>query len=86
MHSWNIMKMRNMQIHKKKGELMKLNISSLKLAMARKQMNVLELSIISGISRNTIYYWLSNGCEVSTKLLGKAAAALEVDVTELIEN
>lgn len=64
---------------------MKLDTMALKLAMARKQMNVLDLSTVSGISKNTIYYWLSNNSEVSTKLLGKAAAALEVDVTELIE-
>lgn len=55
--------------------------------MARKKLNVTELSCASGVSKNIIYYWLSqNDGEPSTKAIGKVAAALGVDVTELIES
>lgn len=65
---------------------MKVNKHSMKLAMARKEMNISDLSLASEVSSNTLYYWLSKDSEPSTKLLGKVAAALEVDVTELIED
>jgi transcriptional regulator with XRE-family HTH domain len=68
----------------KEGVNIKINKDSLKVAMARKQMNASDLATASGISCNTIYYWLSKESEPNTKSLGKIASALEIDVTEII--
>ncbi len=65
---------------------MRVNRESFKLAMARNQFNVTELSCASGVSKNTIYYWLAeHDSEPTPKAIGKVATALGVDVTELIE-
>lgn len=68
----------------KGGVIIKINKESLKIAMARKQMNASDLAIASGVSCNTIYYWLSKDSEPNTKSLGKIASALGIDVIEII--
>ena len=67
---------------------MKLNIRALKITLARKQMSVKELAEKTGISYNTISSWLktSSNRNPSLKMLGMISVALEVDVTELIED
>lgn len=67
---------------------MKLNIRALKITLARKKMSVKELAEMAGISYNTISSWLKTNSNrnPSLKMLGKISAALEVDVTELIED
>lgn len=67
---------------------MKLNIRALKITLARRQMSVKELAERTGISYNTISSWLktSNNRNPSLKMLGMISVALEVDVTELIED
>lgn len=53
----------------------------MRIALARKSMSV------SGISQNTINSWINNkGKRNPTRTLGIVAKALEVDVTELIED
>jgi transcriptional regulator with XRE-family HTH domain len=66
---------------------MKLNVTNFKIILARKQMNPKDLADVSGIQYNTINSWIKNTGRrnPSLKAIGKAAAALEVDVTELIE-
>lgn len=66
---------------------MNLYIYNFKIALARKSMNISDLSLASGISSNTINSWLktTNKRNPTTKALGKVAKALDVDVTELIE-
>ncbi len=67
---------------------MELSITKLKIALARKSMNITDLSLASGVSCNTINSWLkrSGKRNPTTKALGKIANALDVDVTELIED
>lgn len=67
---------------------MKLNIRALKITLARRQMSVKELAERTGISYNTISSWLktSSNRNPSLKMLGMISVALEVDVTELIED
>jgi len=67
---------------------MKLNIVKFKIILARKQMNPKDLAMVSGMSYNSINSWIkSTGRRnPSLKTLGRLAEALEVDVTELIEN
>lgn len=67
---------------------MNISTDKLKLALARNELNVKDLSIESGIPINTIYSWLKNKGRrnPNTKNLGKIAKVLKVDVTELIED
>jgi transcriptional regulator with XRE-family HTH domain len=69
------------------GVYMNLNITKFKIALARKSMNISDLSSASGVSSNTINSWLKNSGKrnPTTKALGKVAKALDIDVTELIE-
>ena len=88
----------NIKIHKnvymivtyvlERSDEMKLNIRALKITLARRQMSVKELAERTGISYNTISSWLktSSNRNPSLKMLGMISVALEVDVTELIED
>lgn len=73
---------------RERSDEMKLNIRALKITLARRQMSVKELAERTGISYNTISSWLktSNNRNPSLKMLGMISVALEVDVTELIED
>lgn len=63
---------------------MKINREKTNVAMARKQMTVKDLADAYGVSRNRINVLL-NQREVSVVSAGKLAAALGVDVTEILE-
>lgn len=63
---------------------MKVNREKINVAMARKQMTVKELADAYGVSRNRINVLL-NQREVSVVSAGKLAAALGVDVTDILE-
>lgn len=63
---------------------MKVSKQKLSIAMARKQLNFSKLSEESGVSRTTISY-ISNGKSCRPDIAAKLAAALGVDVTEIIE-
>jgi len=65
-----------------------MSTKKLKIALARKSMNISDLAIETGISNNTINSWLKNTGKrnPTTKLLGKVAKVLDVDVTEIIED
>lgn len=67
---------------------MKINDKKMKIALARKSMSVSDLACICGISPNTINSWIKNKGKrnPTTRTLGIVAKALEVDVTELIED
>ena len=64
---------------------MELSRYKINLAMARKQMTVIQLAKAYGASRNRINILL-NSRTVSPVTAGKLAAALGVDVTEIIED
>lgn len=62
---------------------MLLSIEKIKLATARQQKSIAEVlkqAHVSSVTAKRIYA----GCEVQTKTAGKLAAALGVDVTELL--
>lgn len=63
---------------------MELSRNKINIAMARKQMTVQKLAEAYGVSRARINVIL-NQRRVSTVSAGKLAAALGVDVTEIIE-
>ncbi len=65
---------------------MDLSVYKFKIALARKSMNVADLSNASGISSNTINSWLKNTGKrnPTPKALGSVAKALGIDVTELL--
>lgn len=63
---------------------MKINVNKLFVAMARKGINFSELSSISKVSRPTLSY-IKNGKTCRPDVVSKIAAALGVDVTEIIE-
>lgn len=67
---------------------MNISVKKMKIALARKSMSVSDLAYISGISQNTINSWIRNKGKrnPTTRTLGIVAKALEVDVTELIED
>lgn len=63
---------------------MKLDKTLLAVAMARKGINFRDLAILSGVSRATLSY-INNGKSCKAEVAGKIAAALGVDVTDIIE-
>ena len=63
---------------------MKVNVENLKVAMAKKCINAVELSKKANVSRGTITNLLGNKTDLSPKTVGLIAKALEVDVTEII--
>lgn len=64
---------------------MVLDIAKIKLATARKQMSVCEVMKLAHIS-NVTARRINAGCEVQPKTAGKLAAALGVDVAELLKD
>lgn len=65
---------------------MKINIKVLKIAMARKQFNGADLAREAKVTSSSINYILNGKRNPSTKMLGTIAKALDVDVTELLED
>lgn len=63
---------------------MNLDVRKLKLLMAKKQMNIGELAIKSGLSSNSISSFFSERRKPSIKSLGKLASGLGVEVEELL--
>ena len=70
---------------KNRGEEMKLSREKINLQLARKCWTVQRLADAYGVSRNRINVLL-NQREVSTASAGRLAAALGVDVTEILED
>lgn len=64
---------------------MRLDRNKINICMARKQMTVQKLADTYGVSRARINVIL-NQREVSTNCAGRVAAALGVDVTEILED
>ncbi len=64
---------------------MKLDKKKLQLAMARKELNNTTLAKVTGMTPATVGNML-RGCDMSLPTVGKVAKALEVDVTEIIED
>ena len=63
---------------------MTINATKLEIAMARKKMNKAQLAETAGISRNRLYT-IINQKNATPLAVGRIADALEVDVTEIIE-
>ncbi len=63
---------------------MTINATKLEIAMARKKMNKAQLAETAGISRNRLYI-IINQKSATPLAVGRIADALEVDVTEIIE-
>ncbi len=63
---------------------MKINVNKLSIAMARAETNFSELANSSNVSRPTLSY-IKNGKSCRPDVAAKIAAALGVDVTEIIE-
>lgn len=61
---------------------MKINVSKLEKAMARRCLNSKELQ---GAASLTTIQRIRSGKEIRTKTAGKIAKALDVDVSELLE-
>ena len=64
---------------------MRINREMVNIVMARKKMTVTELAKVYGVSRARINIIL-NSREVTTICAGRMAAALEVDVDEILES
>lgn len=63
---------------------MRISKNKLGIAMARRSMNFQKLAKMSGISRTTLSY-INNGKNCRPEVVSRIAMALNVDVTELIE-
>ena len=63
---------------------MRINKEKLRIVMARKCVNAGDLVRATGMPRPTVSKALS-GQSISTKTIGLISAALDVDVTEIIE-
>ena len=55
------------------------------LILARRKLDVTSFCISTGFSRNR-FYTILNSKNISPKTAGKIAEALEVDVTEILED
>lgn len=64
---------------------MKINKAKLDLILAKKCMGVLELAEISNVAKAILYKIGKPDANLRPISVGKIAKALEVDVTELIE-
>ncbi|MCC8196249.1 MAG: helix-turn-helix transcriptional regulator [Ruminococcus sp.] len=64
---------------------MQINFQNLQIAMANACMNKGELAEAAGISRISIGKYFSGKRNPSTKTIGKIAKALDVPVTDIIE-
>lgn len=69
----------------KRGEKMEISRQKINIAMARKQWTVADLAEAYGVSRARINVIL-NQRSVSVVSAGRLAAALGVDVTEILED
>lgn len=65
---------------------MKIDFQKLQIAMASACMNKSELAAASGLSRVSITKYFSGGRQPSIKAIGKIAKALDVPVTDIIED
>ncbi|WKY47850.1 helix-turn-helix transcriptional regulator [Eubacteriaceae bacterium ES3] len=63
---------------------MKINKSSLDIAMANKKINFRGLSELSNVSTSTLSY-INNGKHCRPEIAGKIAKALDMSVENLIE-
>ncbi len=63
---------------------MQLSMEKIKILQARRQMTQKEVSEVSGISRTTLHRAMC-GYECNPVIAGKIAQALEVDITEILE-
>lgn len=68
----------------KEEYILKVNKMKLKIAMARSKMNASDLSKKALMPLSTVSSVIS-GSNARSKTLGKIAAALDVDVTEIID-
>lgn len=64
---------------------MKLNLEKIQLLQARKCLNTIELTEITGLSRASISRALNGKTEPNPKTVGLIAKALGVDVAEIIK-
>lgn len=65
---------------------MKLNITSLKIAMVKKKINQNKLSELSGVNKTTISLLMTNRQRGSIQTWEKLANALDVNVFDLTES
>ena len=66
--------------------MIKLNSQKLRVAQARECLSINELASKSGISRVTISQIINDERNPKEKTIGLLARALNIDVTELIDN
>ncbi len=64
---------------------MKISETKFRIALARNSIGIKELSSAINVSTQTLYAYTSSKRNPSTKMLGIMANALNVDVTELID-
>lgn len=65
---------------------MKLNLTSIRIEMAKKNVNQKELAELAGIQGTTISNILTGKSKGAIATWEKIARALEVDVTKVVEN
>ena len=78
------MKMRNTKMSNKEARRLKISRDKIDICMARRKMTVQALADAYGVSRSRINVLL-NQREVSTVAAGRFADALDVDVTDILE-
>lgn len=67
-----------------KEDCMKLNKEKINLIMARKQLSVKDVCETSGLPKETFKQAKNGARNATPKTIGRIAAALGVDVTEII--
>ncbi len=65
---------------------MNIDVKQFTIALANAEMNTADLARCTGISLNSIRAYVNKKRKPTTKAMGKIAKALNVDVTELLED
>lgn len=81
---YNIFKL--VRLHKKRGDEMELNLTAIRVEMAKKNWNLKELSKKAKVPYTTITSIMSGKRGGTIKTIGKIAKGLNVDVTDLLKD
>lgn len=66
--------------------VLRLNVTALEAAMRRKRINIANLSIATGLHRNTLYNLLNGTSQPSLETVSKLAQMLETNPFALLED
>jgi transcriptional regulator with XRE-family HTH domain len=83
---YDIIIIRNLQMQTKGGVKMELNLTAIRVELARKNWNYKDLAKHSNISYSTLISIMTGARNGSIQTMGKIAKGLDVDVTDILKD